>query len=62
MTIEEMDAEIARMDANLRRWCDEAIEECMAELDVVRNEHRREFVQQQLEQYRAMRQRHLTAA
>jgi hypothetical protein len=62
VTIEEMDAEIARMDANLRRWCDEAIEECLAELEVVRNRHRREFVEKQLEQYRAMRQRHVAAA
>jgi hypothetical protein len=62
MTIEEMDAEIARMDDNLRRWCDEAIEECLTELETERNRYRREFVERQLEEYRAMRQRHVAAA
>jgi hypothetical protein len=62
MTIEEMDAEIARLNSNLRRWCDEAIEECLAELGTERNRYRLEFVEKQLGEYREMRERFTTAA
>ena len=62
MTIEEMDAEISRLNANLRRWCEEAIDECLAELAVERNPYHREFMERQLEEYREIRERCMTAA
>jgi hypothetical protein len=58
MTVEELDAELAHMQDHLRRAYDDAIAECIAELETETNRYRREFVQAQLEYYRAIRARH----
>jgi hypothetical protein len=52
MTSEEMDAEIARMDAHLIWLCDDAIAEITKELETEKNPYSREFLIQQLESHR----------
>jgi hypothetical protein len=56
MTVEEMDQEIARLDANLLRLYDQAIADCEAELVTERNPYHREFFQNELDHYRTMRE------
>jgi pyruvate-formate lyase len=62
VTVEEMQAEVARVGANLLKMCEEAIHECLTELAVERNPYHREFMEKQLEHYREIRQRFATAA
>jgi hypothetical protein len=54
MTIEEMDAEIARMDAHLKWLRADAIGEITEELATEKNPYTREFLLKQLEEVRAM--------
>jgi hypothetical protein len=62
LTLDDLDAELAHMRAHLRWLVNDAIEECEAELEVETNPYRREFVQAQLIEYQAMRERHEHAA
>ena len=57
MTIEEMDAELARMGAHLRWLRDDGIAECQAELAETNNSYLRDFLLSQIAEYRAMRSR-----
>ena len=54
MTIEEMDAEIARMDAHLGWLRADAIAEITEELATEKNPYTREFLLKQLGKMRAM--------
>lgn len=58
MTVEELDAELAHVRAHLRYVCDDAIAECLAELETETNRSRRELVEAQLEDYRTMRRQY----
>lgn len=55
MTLEELDAEHARMRAHLRWLREDAIAELTAELENETNPYHREFFLQQIEKYRAMK-------
>jgi hypothetical protein len=53
-TIEEMDAELAWLRANLRRNVAQAIAEITEELETETNPYAREFLEGKLKQFRAM--------
>jgi hypothetical protein len=53
MTIEEMDAEIARMDAHLRWLYHDHVAELTEEIATETNRYSREFLIEQLERVRA---------
>jgi hypothetical protein len=52
MTIEEMDAEIAHMDAHLKRLHDEAVAECTSLIARTRDPVLRELYHRELERVR----------